>query len=517
MPFDIDKALRVKNFVEDLCVFSAGEWQGKPFELADWQWERVIAPFYGTLREDGLRQYRYLYLEIPKKNGKTELAAALALYHLCYDGEGGPEVYSAAADKNQAGLVYKPATFMVRQSGILSKKLNVRDSQKRISYPKNNGFYQVLSAEAFTKHGINPSAIFFDELHAQPNDELWNVLTSGTDFARSQQVIMVMTTAGEYNKESIWWKIRSKAMQIEKGIIDQPDFLPVLYVADPEKDDYEDRDLWRRVNPSMNIIFDMAKIENDFSNAEQDPVDLQYFKRMRLNIPTKHLETWLPMDAWDKCGGDIETESLGGRACYGGLDLSTKIDLTAFVLVFPPIKESEQNIVLCKFYVPEDTVMERSRTDKVHYEIWIEQGWITATPGDVIDYEFIYNDIIAASKDYDLVEIGFDPWNASQLANKLVNDDGIQCVEMRQGTKTLSEPAKDLLVNVMQGDICHGNNPVLRWCGDNLVMVSDANENVRPAKDKAVDRIDGMVALINAWGRMMFGEESGEGPIMRAI
>jgi len=455
MPFDITRAERVRDFTESL-VHSRGRWAGRPFRLMDWQWEKIIKPLYGTLRDDGLRQYRYCYIEVPKKSGKTELAAPLALYHVCADGEGSPEVFSAAADTAQAALVYHPAAFMARNNKTLAARLDVRDSVKRISYRGNNGFYQVLSAEHHTKHGLSPSAIFFDELHAQPNDELWNVLTAGTDFARDQQLIMVMTTAGIWDINSIWWKIRTKAIQIAKGIIKQDDFLPVLYLADPEKDDPEDKKLWQRVNPAIGHIFDMKKIERDFTQAKQDPVDFQNFLRFRLNIPIKSMTRWMPMDAWDKCAGVIDADSLAGRACYGGLDLSTKLDLTAFVLVFPPLAEDEPYTVLVKFYVPEDTVKERSRTDKVHYDIWVEQGFITATPGDVIDYDFIYKDVVKAADDYELEEIGFDPWNATAIATQLYNEENITMVEMRQGTKTLSEPAKDLLVNVKQGTINHG-------------------------------------------------------------
>jgi phage terminase large subunit-like protein len=224
----------------------------------------------------------------------------------------------------------------------------------------------------------------------------------------------------------------------------------------------------------------------------------------------------MPMEFWDKCAGKFDIDDLKGHVCYGGLDLSTKLDLTAFVLVFLPFDDDDTYKVVCQFYVPEDTVAERSKTDRVHYEAWVDSGFITATPGNVIDYEFIQKDIVKASEDYDLQEIGFDPWNASALANTLYNDYGIMMVEMRQGTKTLSEPAKDILVNVKQEKLSHAGNPVLRWCADNLVMIADANENIRPAKDKAVERIDGMVALINAWGRLIFSEYFGD-PTVRTV
>ncbi len=328
--------------------------------------------------EDGLRQYRFCYVEIPKKNGKTELGAALALYMLCADGEGSPEVFSAAADREQASLIYNPAAYMVRSNDVLSARCTILDSQRTIKYPPNNGAYKVLSAETYTKHGLSPSAILFDELHAQPDDSLWRVLTAGTDYARQQQLIFVMTTAGIFDVESIWWKIRSKAIQISKGVIKQDDFLPVLYIADPEKDNPDDEELWQRVNPSLGQIFTLDKIRKDYNTAKQDPIDFEDFKRFRLNIPIKQINRWMPMDAWDRCGGEIDLEALKRLRCYGGLDMSTKVDLSALVLVFPRQVGLDVPTVLCKFYCPEDTIIARSRSDRVHYNIWQERHPATA-------------------------------------------------------------------------------------------------------------------------------------------
>lgn len=509
MIYDESKAIKVLDFLQNKLVFSAGKWAGNKFKLLDWQWEDIIAPLFGTLQyEGGPRQYRICYCEVPKKNGKTELAAAIALYMLYADGENSPEVYSAAADRSQAALVYKPAAYMVRHNSELRRNLKVLDSQKRIISHSNYGFYQVLSAEVFTKHGLNPSCVVIDEIHGHPNDELVRVLISGTDYAREQQLIFIITTAGVFDKNSIWWRYREKARQILEGIIQDDTFLPVLYIADAEKDNPEDEKVWARVNPSMGHIFTMDKIRKDFQTAKQGPVDYQDFLRFRLNIPVKQLSRWMPMDKWDACGGEIE--DLSGRDCYGGLDLSSKLDLTGFMLVFPPEEDGGEYVILTRCYVPEDTIIERSRADKVHYNIWADRGLITATPGNVIDYEFIEKDVLEIAEKYNLIEIGYDPWGATDIATRLFNGHGIQMVEMRQGTRTLSEPAKDILVKVMSGKINHGGHPVLRWCADNLVMVPDANENIRPAKDKATERIDLFVALINAWGRMMFTEETQE-------
>ena len=503
-------AERVKRFIENL-TFSKGEWAGTPFILLPWQWEKVIAPAFGVLKDDR-RRYRFVYVEIPKKNGKTELGAAIALYMLCADREGKPEVYSAAGDREQAGLVYSAAAEMVAHNPDLSKHLKIIDSRKRIINKRNSGFYQVLSSESELQHGLSPSCVIFDELHAQPDDRLWNVLTSGTDYARRQQLIIVLTTAGIYDKNSIWWKIRSRAIQIEKGITKQDNFLPVLYIADPEEDNPEDEELWKRVNPSVGHIFTIDKIKEDFESVKHDPVEYQNFLRFRLNIPIKSLARWMPMDAWDKCSD--KSDELKGRVCYGGLDLSSTVDLTAFVLVFPPENDNGCFDILCKFYCPEDGILERSRRDKVNYDIWAQQGHITATPGSVIDYKWIEKDVFQAAKDFKFMQCGFDPWNATQISNDIMqelnplnNDRGFQMVEIRQGAKTYNEPAKDLLVKIRLGKIRHGGHPVLRWCADNLVMRMDANANIAPDKEKATEKIDGVVALLMAWSRAMLVKE----------
>lgn len=501
-----DKALRAVRFIQTLCTHTKGKWAGKPFTLIRWQF-LLLWQLFGQCKQDGTRQYRICYCEIPKKNGKSELAAALALLLLVGDDEIGGEVYSAAADKNQASLVYMVASDMAKNNTVLSERLMVRDSVKRIIDPNTSSFYQVLSAEVNTKHGLNPSGIIFDEIHAQPNDKLWRVLTSGTDYAREQQLIFAISTAGEYDINSIWWKVREKARLIENGTIIEEDFLPILYIADKDKDDPEDRKLWARVNPSIGHIFTQEKIEKDYQKAKNDPVEYIDFLRFRLNIPVNAVNRWLPMDHWDKCNNEIEISSLEGRTCYGGMDLASKVDLTSLCLVFPPAKEGEGWVVLSKFYVPEETIRKRSHQDNVRYDIWVNSGFITATPGNVCDYGYIKKDIIDASELYNLGELGYDPWGATDIATTLFNDYGIDMIELRQGYKTLSEPSKFLLESVMTHRLNHMGHPVLRWCADNAVVKSDENENIRPAKDKSTDRIDGVVALIMALSRAMFHVE----------
>lgn len=444
---------------------------------------------------------------IPTHN--TELLAALALYFLCADGELGAAVYVAAADREQAGLTYAAASVMVRANETLSAKLKCIDSRKRIVFPKKDGFIQVLSAEVETKHGINPSAVLIDELHAHPNDKLYRYLTSGTDIAREQQAVFVTTTAGVYSKESIWWRQRTHAMQVRDKIVPDPTFLPVLYTANLG-DDPNDEELWKRTNPSTGYIFDVEKIRKDFMAVKDRPIEFQDFLRFRLNIPIRQLSKWMPLDKWNACKGTPREETFLKRKCFGGIDLSEKVDLSAFVLLFEPDEDGVIDM-LVKFYCPEEGILERSNRDKVPYDIWNKQGYIIATPGATVDYDFIQADIVHTIKSYKCPEIGYDPYKSTDMRNKVMKEvnpsedpKGFQMVEVRQGGITLHEPCQDLLVNVINKKFRHSGNPVMDWCMDNLVMKSDSNMNLSPDKKTSPERIDGASALATAWSRMLF-------------
>jgi phage terminase large subunit-like protein len=500
MPFDESKARHAIQFIETLCTHTKGKWAGKPFILIDWE-KALVWELFGRVKENGYRQYRFCYNEIPKKNGKSELGAAIGLLLLCGDGEIGGEVYGAAADKEQAGLIYTVAGQMVRQNNVLSNRLEIIDSKKRLVDYKSMSFYQVLSSEAFTKHGINPSAILFDELHAQKTRELWDTLVDGTHYARTQQLVLGLTTAGVYDVNSICWEVREHARQVKEGLIEDKTILPVMFCADKDKDRVDDEAVWARVNPSLGHIFTIDTIREDFEAAKRNPAKMNNFMRFRLNMWVNQVTRWLSMDDWDRGNIPIHKKDLVKRPCYGGLDLSSTTDLTAFALVFPPFEEDLLWRFLVKFYVPEDTIVKRSKEDRIPYDIWAKQGYITATPGNVVDYSYIRRDVKNAAKIYDLREVGFDPWGAIKLATELDGKDGVTMVEVRQGYKSMSPPTKELYNLVTGGRVAHGGHPVLRWCADNMVVVSDEAENVKPAKNKARERIDGIVAIINALGR----------------
>jgi len=506
MPFSKKKADKAVNFIKKL-KHTKGRWAGSYFNLLPWQEKEIVRPLFGTVDAKGRRQYRFCYVEVPKKNGKSELAGAIALFCLLADGEMGGEVYSAAGDRAQASICFNVAHSMVNQNKTLRKRVEPVPSQKRLVVHKTNSFYTALSAEVFTKHGLNPSTIIFDELHAQPNRDLYDTLIEGSDSAREQQLVFIITTAGINDKTSIAWEVHLYADQVKRGIIEDPTFLPVIYQAG-EKEDWEDPAVWEKVNPSFGEIFDLEKIKKHYDQVKSIPARQNNFRRFRLNQWTAQHSRWLPMKAWDACGGRVDAKQLIGRTCYGGLDLSSSIDLTALVLVFPPQSNNEKFKVLCNFYIPEDNLLDRAHRDRVPYDLWTRAGLITPTPGDVVDYNFIRRDVVKASTKFNLQELAYDPWGAVKLAGELYNDDGIEMVEFRQGYKSMSPPTKELLKVVMGRKLLHGGNPVLRWNADNFVVVTDAAENVKPSKEKARERIDGVVALIMALDRAIRNEAS---------
>lgn len=508
MPFNEKKAEHAVRFFETLLTHTKGRWAGTRFDLIPWERE-LVRNIFGTVKSNGCRQYRTCYVEIAKKNGKSEIGAGIALKMLCADGEEGGEIYGAAGDKEQASLVYNVAAQMVRNSPVLSKRLKVIDSRKRIVDFASNSFYQVLSSESFTKHGLNPSAVIFDEIHAQPNRDLWDVLTEGTDVARRQQLVFVITTAGIYDTTSIGWEVHDYALKVRDGIIEDPTFLPAIFAVDSDAD-WEDENEWLKANPSCGYVFDIDNLRTHYKQVKNNPSRIPNFKRFRLNLWVNQVNQWMPMDAWYECNGEVKKDRLVKRRCYGGIDLSSTLDLTCFCLVFPPDDINRRWEVLPYFYVPEETVMKRSKEDNVPYNMWVNAGLMTATPGNVVDYNFMKKDVVNAANIYDLRQVGFDPWNATELAVYLENDEGIEMVEMRQGARTLSEPMKSLLKLVMSKELKHGGHKVMDWCASNVVAKVDENENIRPVKDRnQKKRIDGILALIMALGRALLNEGDG--------
>lgn len=469
-----------------------GEWAGKPFVLEPWQRDEVFVPLLATTNGDGLRQYRTAYVEIPRKNGKSEMAAALALYLLVADGEPGAEIYSAAAGRDQATLVFNVAAQMVRQDPLLNKRLKIIDSQKRIIYPKTSSFYRAVCSEVAGLHGLNASGIIFDELHVQPNRELWDVLATSTG-ARRQPLTFAITTAG-YDRNSICWELHDYALKVRDGILDDPTFLPVIYAA-PEDADWTDPKVWAAANPNLGVCLKEEYLQQECAKAQETPAYENTFRRLHLNQWTEQETRWMAMEKWDACEVLIDPAHLKGKQCYAGLDLASTTDIAAFVLVFPPQDGLDEYAVLPFFFVPEEGMRARVKRDRVPYDVWHKQGFIFATPGETIDYDFINNQIQEARKKYVFKEIEYDQWNAEMLMQRLEKR-GFKGIKNNQQFGQIAVPTKELMTLVLKREIAHGGNPVLRWMASNLVVKQNPDGNVKPDKSKSTEKIDGMVALI---------------------
>ncbi len=492
---DEDKAEYAIRFIESL-KHTKGEWYGQPFILLPWQKE-IVYNIFGVVKEDGYRQFTTAYVEIPKKQGKTALGAALALFMLIADGEWGAEVYSCAADRAQASLIYQVAVDMIGLSPALRKRLKIIASQKRIVYPAMNSFYQVLSSEAYSKHGINPHAVLFDEVHVA-NREMFNVMTHGASDARRQPLNFLITTAGN-DRYSIGFEVHQKAVDILEGRKVDPSFYPVIYGAG-ENEDWMDPKVWRKANPSLGITVQEEKMHIACENAKQNPAEENLFRQLRLNQWVKQSTRWMPMDKWDACDDTFDLSILQGRECFGGLDLSSTTDITAFVLVFPPRTRDEKYIVLPYFWIPEENLPLRVRRDHVPYDIWEKQGYIKTTEGNVVHYGFIETFIEELGTLYNIKEIAFDRWGAVQMVQNLEGM-GFTVIPFGQGYKDMSPPSKELMKLTLEKKVVHGSQPVLRWMMDNIYVKTDPAGNIKPDKEKSTEKIDGAVAMIMALDR----------------
>jgi len=380
----------------------------------------------------------------------------------------------------------------------LLKRSKITAATKRIVNYSNTGFYQVLSAETGTKHGLNVSGLVFDEIHAQPNRKLYDVLTKGSGDAREQPLFFIITTAGN-DKNSICYELHSKALDIKAGRKQDSTFYPVVYGLTME-DDWNDEANWYKANPSLDHTISIDRVREAYKNALENPAEENVFKQLRLNIWTSAIVCWIPDHIYERGNLPLDMDSLQGRECYGGLDLSSTSDITAFVLVFPPKAENEKYIVLPFFWLPEETLGLRCRRDHVLYDVWELQGYLQTTEGNVIHYGFIEKFIEALGEKYHIKEIAFDRWNATQMVQNLEGM-GFTVVPFGQGYKDMSPPSKELYKLLMEGNINHGGHPVLKWMAQNVVMRQDPAGNIKPDKEKSVEKIDGIVATIMALDR----------------
>lgn len=527
--FDEKRADYVCEFL-GLLAFGSGDWAGKPFQLQEWQRE-PIREFYGTTQEDveanqKFRIFQYLYLEIPKKNGKTEVAAALGLYHLVGDGEKNPQVYICAADKENASICFNAMCAMIDARPWLAKKVKQVPSQKKIILADGSGFIKVLSAEAYSKHGYNASCVIFDELHAQPNRALWDIMTFGAGSARLQPVWIVLTTAGDDpDRHSIGWEIHAQCRKILAARAgtgpaedDNPIWLPVMYGMPDEPEEIEkidiyDEETWRRCNPSIGITIPLRTIRQEAADAKKSEAKERLFRWLRLNqwIATKAVG-WLPLTLYDRTQWHVTAleesmkgpqlraamrQSLAGKKCFGGLDLAATTDLAALVLEFPPQPGLDHWVVLTHAWRPREGIVEAEKRDHVPYQDWERAGYITLCEGDMNDFDQIKDTIRDAAKLYKLQILGVDPYLSREISGSLMKE-GINVLEIRQNMTELSPPMKDIERKLRGGEMYHDHNTASRWCFGNVRCAVDGNENIKPMKNKSIGRIDITVAWIIA-------------------
>ena len=544
MIYQPERGKRVMDFLHLLC-HTKGKWAGQPFRLLPWQ-EDAIDRFYSNVEpdEDGhmVRARQYLYEEIPKKNGKSELAAGLGLYHLMADGEPSAEVYLCASDKDNASIVFTCALYMIDNVPALAKMrrkgtLRVVESQRRIIFTPTNSILRVLSSDAYSKHGYSPSCVIFDELHAQRGRELWDIMTGAAGSARRQPTWIVLTTAGDDpDRHSIGWEIHEKCRRIlalregrPESDTDQDDplWLPIMYGIgvmtgdDPDKIeqlDIYDEALWAKCNPSLGDTVSLRTLRQEARAAKSSEASERLFRWLRLNqwIAVKTVG-WLPLTLYDRTQWHVPAleeqlkgnalrrsmmEYLAGKYCYGGLDLSTTTDLSALVLLFPPQAGLDTWVALFWAWRPRDGVVEAEKRDHVPYQDWERAEYLSLCAGDMVDFGEIEETIKELSRRYRIRTLGVDPYLSRMMSSRLA-EDKLNVVEIPQDMRSMSPAMKELERLIRSGQMLHIHNTCARWCFGNVRCRVDGNENMKPMKNLSTGRIDIAVAWIIAQATAM--------------
>lgn len=520
--YDEAAAEKAVAFFPRYLRLTTGEWAGRPFHLEPWQADDIIRPLFGWKRTDGTRRYRRCKVWVPRKNGKTELAAGVALLALIADGEMGGQVYSIAADKDQAKIVFDKAVGMVTWSTELSKHLEC--FKPSIYCAELMASFKPLSGTPEGKHGLNMSGLVGDEVHEWRDSRLYTFVHQSSA-ARRQPIEFLISTAG--TRTGYGWEDWNFCQKVLAGDVEDDETLIIVYGAEPD-DDWTSPETWAKANPNLGVSVKLDYLASECARAQESPRLENDFKRYHLNIWTEQAVRWLPIEAWDECGHPVAAavdtappkrkpvndrwksfeELLAGRRCFAGLDLSTAIDLTAFVLMFPPEEEGGRWHMLTRAFVPEERIEERVRRDRVPYDQWVRQGALITTPGNVVDYAWIKNQIYADAERFKLEAIAIDRWNATQIAIQL-GEEGLNAVLFGQGYASMSAPTKELERLVTARLLDHGGHPVARWCAGNVAVETDPAGNIKPSKAKSTERIDVTVAGIMGLGVAMGSETSG--------
>jgi phage terminase large subunit-like protein len=495
--FDEQAAQRVIKFMSLLTQFE-GKFHGKPLMLEPWQ-QFIVANLFGWKWEDGSRRFTESYIELARKNGKSTLGGGIADYMFAADGEYGAEIYSAATKRDQAKKVFEAGKYLLKNS--TSKKLRemVTFQNYNLHIEEKYSKFEPLSSDHKRLDGLNPHCVIIDEFHAHPDNGVYSVMKSGMG-ARRQPLLFTITTAG-FNRFSPCYNQRKLVENVLDGVIEQDNLFGMIYTLD-EDDDWKDEKVWIKANPNMGVSVSEKWLRNEIERADADNTQLVPVMTKNLNVWTDAAETWIKDADWMAC--DIGAlPDLTGKECYGGLDLASTRDITALVLQFPDVNGKRQ--ILPIFWMPEMNYQERVERDKVNYDVWIREGFIRITPGNVTDYDFIKADILKMAKQYQIRNIAYDRWNASQLVIDLI-EEGLKMESFGQGYGSMSAPTKELNKMVLKKNLNHAGNPVLRWMCKNVSIKRDPADNIKIDKNAAQEKVDGMVALVMAIGVELKGD-----------
>lgn len=486
------------EFIGQVCRYTEGSWAGQPFALLPWQ-RALVGNLYGWIRPDGTRRYRQCHVLVPRKSGKTELAAALALYHLLADDEPTPEVVGIARDRAQAKLCLKRAMRMAEQDPSLSAMTQAYSH--RLVAPSAYGMFRVLSADAPSAHGLNVSACIADEVHAMENKrELWEAVMTSMG-ARKQPLMVSITTAGTL-RESLEYELFQYALRVCERSIDNPAFLPCLHYA-PEDAKWDDPQTWKACNPSLGITTTMDWYKEEAQRARDQPSYEAPFRTYYLCQHITSAARWIRMADWDACKVEsLDEEAMLKMPCYLGIDLAQTTDLTSISAVWV---DAERMMVRSWNYAPEVGAAVRSKRDAVPYEDWSRQGWLTLTEGDTTDYAYVLKQVLSLAERYKPRVIAYDPYNAQNLANEL-DGKGLPVARVPQSYIHLSTPTRMFEKAVLGRTLAHEGNPVLSWALSNAVIERDANDNPRPSKRKSIERIDPVIATVIALAASLHDE-----------
>jgi phage terminase large subunit-like protein len=505
LKFSVETAAYACNFFQYLR-HSKGEWGGQRVVLEPWQCF-VTGSVFGWLRKDGLRRFRTVYEEVARKNGKSTALAGIGVYTLVADHEPGAEIYAAATKKDQARIIFSEAQRMVRVSPELRALVSV--FKLNMSVDMTASKFEPLSSDERTLDGLNPHVVLVDELHKHKSRALLDVMDTALG-SRRQPLLWVITTAGDDNPESVYAQESDYAAKVLEGVVEDDSHF--AYIATLDKEDrWDDETCWKKANPNLGVSVRLDDLQRQAAKARASPPALSSFLRLRLNIRTAAATRAIDMVQWGRNScGPFDPADLAGRGFYGGLDLSSKVDLSAFVKLFPPVGEEERWRVVCRFWIPADKIAEKSDRDRVQYQRWVDKGLIEATAGDVIDHAEVISAIAEDCRIYtQLGAIAFDPWNAAHLSTSLQYE-GIAMAEFRQGVQSYNAPMREMEAMLAGEKLDHGGNEVLAWMAHCLsITVPDRNENYMPSKkhSHARGRIDGMCALIMAIGRSMADDD----------